>query len=52
MDTEAVVHSERRHPKLMQILDKFRWREFLPLIGLIAMTAIFIVLTEGRLIAS
>lgn len=52
MDSQALVHSERRHPKILQILDKFRWREFLPLIGLIAMTAIFIILTEGRLIAS
>ena len=52
MDTQAVVHSERRHPKLMQFLERFRWREFLPLIGLAIMTAIFIVLTDGRLIAN
>ena len=52
MDAEAVVHSERRHPKLMQILEKFRWREFLPLFGLCILTAIFIVLTQGRLIAN
>lgn len=50
MDEEA-IEQQYRHPKLMQILEKYRWRELLPVLGLLLMTGIFIVLTEGRLIA-
>lgn len=53
MDKEVVVEKHTyKYPNLMKLLEKFRWREFLPLIGLVILTAIFIVLTQGRLIAN
>lgn len=53
MEREVAVEKHTyRYPKLMKILEKFRWREFLPLIGLCILTAIFVVLTQGRLIAN